>query len=164
MVCINGLRQMVLSMDPETTWDTTTQGSAMNDNTDRRLVGRYVEHEVEARTSWSKFAGTSGVSRATLYRVKAGDPKVETSTLRKVERGLGLPFDTLDHVGAHRFDELEAVGMAPSVIAWLRREATTAPDIIEHITRKTSPAAQDRIRQMRAEVTERPNEDRPNGQ
>lgn len=92
---------------------------------DLRLVGKLVEREVESRMSWSKFATVSGVSRATLYRVKDGDPKITERILRRIERGLGLPFDSLSAVSAHDFDGLTAMGIDRGLVIWLQQTATS---------------------------------------
>lgn len=88
---------------------------------DRWLIGQLVEREVEATTTWSRFAADSKVSRATLYRVKEGDEKITDRTFRRIERALGLPFDTLSSVGAHDFDVLLEIGVDRSLVEWLRR-------------------------------------------
>lgn len=93
---------------------------------DRELIGRLIEREVESRMSWTRFAQVSEVSRATLYRVKDGDPTITTRTYRKIERALGLPFDSLSSVSAHDFDVLQRMGMDRGLIAWLREQAKTS--------------------------------------
>lgn len=93
---------------------------------DRELIGHFIEREVESRTTWSRFSAESGVSRATLYRLKGGDPKVKQGTLRRIETALSLPFDTLTHVGAHDWDTLSRQGLNGEVIEWLKGMATSS--------------------------------------
>lgn len=90
---------------------------------DRRLIGLLVEREVESRMSWSHFADLSGVSRATLYRVKEGDPRVTQRVLRQIERALDLPFDALTSVGVHDWISLRNNGLSEELITWLTRGA-----------------------------------------
>lgn len=101
----------------------------MSNNRDRKLIGLLVEREVEGRMSWTAFSQRANVSRATLYRVKEGDPKVTDRTFRRIEKALGLPFDSLSSVGAHDFDVLQQMGMERGLVTWLMHEA-----------RKSSPA------------------------
>ena len=68
---------------------------------DRRLVGLFVEREIESRMSWARFSGESKVSRSTLYRVRDADPRITQPIFRKIERALSLPFDTLTAVAVH---------------------------------------------------------------
>lgn len=97
----------------------------MEGSRDRELIGRLVEREVESRTSWARFAEASNVSRATLYRVKDGDPRITERILRRIERALALPFDSLSAVGAHDFDGLTAMGLDEGLVIWLRQNATS---------------------------------------
>lgn len=127
---------------------------------DRTLIGRLVEREVESRMSWAKFATVSGVSRATLYRVKDADPVVTERILRRIERGLGLPFDSLVTVGAHDFDQLEAMGMDAGLVEWLRRVATT-DDADDELMDGLPARKREEVEAMRAQERER--ERRPNG-
>lgn len=90
---------------------------------DLTLVGLLVKREVESRMSWQKFAELSGVSRATLYRVQEGDPRVTEQTLRKIERGLGFPYESLSSVSARDFDVLTEMGMERGLVQWLTRQA-----------------------------------------
>lgn len=89
---------------------------------DLTLVGLLVKREVESRMSWQKFAELSGVSRATLYRVQEGDPRVTEQTLRKIERGLGFPYESLASVSARDFDVLTEMGMERGLVQWLTRQ------------------------------------------
>lgn len=91
---------------------------------DRRLIGRLLQREVEIRGSWSKFAGASGVSRATLYRVRDADETVTIRIWRQIEAGLGLPYDSFASVAAHDFDVLRELGVEEGLVRWLEREAS----------------------------------------
>ena len=95
----------------------------MSEVRDLTLVGLLVKREVESRMSWQKFAELSGVSRATLYRVQEGDPRITEQTLRKIERGLGLPYESLASVSARDFDVLTEMGMERGLVQWLTRQA-----------------------------------------
>lgn len=92
---------------------------------DRRLIGLLVEREVESRMNWTDFAEHSGVSRATLHRVKVGDPRVTQRVFRQIERALDLPFDALTAVGVHDWISLEDDGTTQEMITWLKRGAGT---------------------------------------
>ena len=92
----------------------------MSKRRDRALIGHLVKKEVESRMSWQRFAEISGVSRATLYRVQNADPRVTEQTLRKIERGLDLPYESLSSVGAHDFDVLIGQGMERGLVQWLQ--------------------------------------------
>lgn len=94
----------------------------MNDGRDRELIAALVKRGVESRMSWQKFAEVSKVSRATLYRVQDADPRVTERTLRRIERGLGLPYESLSSVGAHDFDVLIEQGMDRGLVQWLQRQ------------------------------------------
>lgn len=94
----------------------------MSTRRDNALIGLLLKREVESRMSWQKFATLSGLSRATLYRVQAADPSVTEQTLRKVERGLGLPYESLSSVGAHDFDVLIDMGMERGLVRWLEQQ------------------------------------------
>lgn len=103
----------------------TGVGKDMDGIRDRELIGRLVEREVESRTSWARFAEAANVSRATLYRVKDGDPRITERILRRIERALALPFDSLSAVGAHDFDGLTAMGIDEGLVIWLKQNATS---------------------------------------
>lgn len=96
----------------------------MNAQIDRPLIGLLVEREVESTTTWSKFSAESGVSRATMHRLKVGDPRIKQQTLRRIERALSLPFDTLTKVGAHDWEGLSRQGLNGEVVEWLKENAT----------------------------------------
>ena len=92
----------------------------MSTRRDRVLIGQLVKKEVESRMSWEVAAKACSVSRATLYRVRDADPRVTEQTLRKIERGLGFPYESLSSVGAHDFDVLIGQGMERGLVQWLQ--------------------------------------------
>lgn len=98
----------------------------MSKRRDRALIGQLVKKEVESRMSWQRFAELSGVSRATLYRVRDADPRVTEQTLRKIERGLDLPYESLESVGAHDFDVLIGQGMERGLVQWLQSRSESS--------------------------------------
>ena len=91
---------------------------------DRALIGKLVEREIVATTTWAKFAIKVDVSRSTLYRVRDADPVVSRGTFARIERGLSLPMGTFDSVGAHDFDVLRSMGLSEELVGWLERQAT----------------------------------------
>ncbi len=110
----------------------------MSAQRDRQLIGKLIEREVESRMSWAAFASLSNVSRATLYRAKDGDPQVTVQTFRRIERALGLPYDTMASVGAHDFDVLVGIGVDKDLVEWLRRTAagSSSAENALHTSRK----------------------------
>lgn len=89
---------------------------------DRRLIGQFLERMVERKHTWSKFAALADVSRASLHRMQTGDPRVTVSTMRKVEEGLSLPFDTFQLVAVHDLGGLRELGIEAGVLEWLGRQ------------------------------------------
>ena len=90
---------------------------------DRSLVVAAVEQAVDR--SWmtrAQVARAAGVSRATLYRVMAGDPVVEQRTLRRLEAALSLPYDTLTYVSVHDWQTLGELDLPSGLGAWLERQ------------------------------------------
>lgn len=96
----------------------------MNEHMDRALIAALVEREVESTTTWSRFSAEAGVSRATMHRLKVGDPRVTQRTLRRIEHALSLPFDSLTQVGVHDWDGLSRQGLNGEVIEWLKNKTT----------------------------------------
>jgi hypothetical protein len=103
---------------------------------DRKLIGRIIEREMRRNPnlgSWTALERASRVSRSTLYRAKDGDPRVETPTFERIEAALDLPYETLATAGMHDFDGLLELGVAPALVAWIRKDSvkseTIAPDV-----------------------------------
>lgn len=93
---------------------------------DRVLIGRLVDREITATTTWAKFATRVDVSRSTLYRVRDADPTISEGTFRRIERGLSLPSDTFASVAKHDFDVLRAMGLNEELVTWLERQSQEA--------------------------------------
>lgn len=94
---------------------------------DRELIGRTVEMLMRrdpAIGTWPQLDRASGVSRATLHRVLAGQPNVTAGTFQRIEAALGLPTDTLHTIGMHRVDDLAQMGVDAQTVAWVRRQIT----------------------------------------
>lgn len=92
---------------------------------DRPLIGRIVEREMRRRRdlgSWTALDRATGVSRSTLYRVRDGDPRIETKTLARIEGALGLPYDTLNTAGYHDIDGLIELGVDLDLVQWIKTE------------------------------------------
>lgn len=81
-----------------------------------------------SRMSRQELASVAGISRASLYRVLGGDPKVAPRTLRRVEAALSLPYDTLTFVAAHDWQTLAEIGAPSELVAWMRRWAGDSND------------------------------------
>lgn len=96
---------------------------------DRKLIGQLLSRMIDRNwPSWATVERESGVSRATLYRIKDADPRILPKTLRRIEGTLGLPYDTFVMVGEHDWDGLAEVGLDAELIAWLQRTAAPAPE------------------------------------
>lgn len=91
----------------------------------RALIGRFVAHEVESHGSWNKFAVESGVSRATLYRIRDVDPTVTPRIFRQVERGMSLAPDTFATIAVHDWGGLREMGLEEGIIRWLEKQAAS---------------------------------------
>jgi predicted DNA-binding transcriptional regulator AlpA len=82
---------------------------------DFELAGRIVRWETEAFfPSLSALARAIEVDRSTIYKVFKGDPSVKTPTLRKLERALNWPRESIDAIIRHD-------------MAWLRENGFPAP-------------------------------------
>ena len=88
---------------------------------DRELVGKFLRRVVAAQSNWTVAAARCKVSRATLYRVRDGNPNVEHSTLRRIETGLRLPYETFSYVGMREYDSLREIGVPEDLVRWLER-------------------------------------------
>lgn len=104
---------------------------------DRHLIGRTVEREVESRGSWTAFAKDSGVSRATLARVRDADERVSVQIMRQIERALSLPFDTFQAIAVHDFQGLREIGVEEGLVRWVERESTVYSASDAPTTRRT---------------------------
>ena len=105
---------------------------------DRELIGRIIEREMRrnpALGSWTALERASRVSRSTLYRAKDGDVRVETPTFQRIEAALGLPYDTLATAGAHDFDGMLELGVAPELVTWARKESVKSDRIAPNVGR-----------------------------
>lgn len=63
-----------------------------------------------------KIEAGGRVSRATVDRVKAGDPRVSDTMLRALGDALGLPRDYLLYVGSGDMKQIERSGADPDLI------------------------------------------------
>lgn len=70
-----------------------------------------------------RLARTSGISRATIYRILKHDDRVKIRTLQQLEPHLGLPFDSLAAIGHHDFDVLAELGVEADLIGWIRNKS-----------------------------------------
>jgi hypothetical protein len=90
---------------------------------DRQLIADAVEHELyshpDFRGNWSALERESRVSHSTMSRLKRADERVTSSSMRKVEAALGLPFDSLATIGAHDMDGLRELGISARLVQWL---------------------------------------------
>lgn len=86
--------------------------------------GRYwIGQTVRAAMSWEGLTGErieagGRVSRATVDRVKRGDPRVSDNMLRTLGNVLGLPRDFLLYVGAGDIRRIEQSGADHDLIRW----------------------------------------------
>lgn len=86
--------------------------------------GRYwIAETVRAAMSWEGLTGErieagGRVSRATVDRVKARNPRVSDTMLRALGNVLGLPKDYLLYVGAGDIRRIEQSGADPDLIRW----------------------------------------------
>lgn len=76
---------------------------------------------VRAAIGWQGLSGPKieaggRVSRATVDRVKRGDPKVSDTMLRALGDTLGLPRDYLLYVGSGDVKQIERSGADPDLI------------------------------------------------
>lgn len=99
---------------------------------DRKLIADAVEHELythpDFRGNWSALERESRVSHSTMSRLKRGDERVQSGSMRKIEAALGLPFDTLATIGVHDLDGLRELGVSDALVRWLTpRVAATPP-------------------------------------
>lgn len=94
---------------------------------DRELIAAFLEREIDTRGSWNAFAASSGVSRATLYRIREGNPRVTVAKMRQVEKALSLPFDTFQLVAVHDLGGLRELGLSGELVAWLARRIEGSP-------------------------------------
>lgn len=83
----------------------------MIDSSGRIRIGRFVK----AAMGWQGLSGSrieagGRVSRATVDRVKRGDPKVSETMLRALGDTLGLPRDYLLYVGSGDIKKIEESG------------------------------------------------------
>ncbi len=93
--------------------------SAMTDEQGRIRIG----HVVRAAMEWENLTGErieagGRVSRATVDRVKRGDPRVSDRMLRALGGALGLPKDYLLYVGAGDIRRIEQSGADHDLIRW----------------------------------------------
>lgn len=110
---------------------------------DRHLIAEIVEREMRRNPSigtWPKLEGRSGVSRATLYRLRNAEDNVQIGTLERVEGALGMPTDTLKTAGLHDFDGLAEIGVSDDLIRWIgmkvkKRSSADASGVSPRITR-----------------------------
>jgi len=89
----------------------------MIDTQGRVRIGRFVR----AAMGWQGLSGSrieagGRVSRATVDRVKRGDPKVSDTMLRALGDTLGLPRDYLLYVGSGNIRQIERSGADPDLI------------------------------------------------
>lgn len=97
---------------------------------DRSLIADAVEHELyrhpDFRGNWSILERESRVSHSTMSRLKRADERVTTTSMRKVEAALGLPFDSLTTIGTHDVDGLRELGVGAELIRWLTPKVNSA--------------------------------------
>lgn len=105
---------------------------------DRKLIGKAVEREMRrnrAIGSWPALDRATGVSRATLYRLRDGDPKITAGTFARVEAGLGMTTDTLLAIGLHDLEELADLGASSELVSWVRKEIEKSAGQSPHVSR-----------------------------
>jgi hypothetical protein len=98
---------------------------------DRELVGRLIRRQIDRDFGGNvqELVRATGrgkareVSRDRIYKAIDGDDSVTIKMWRRIETGLGFPFDSLALVAAHDFDQLEDEGAPADVVAWLRKQA-----------------------------------------
>jgi transcriptional regulator with XRE-family HTH domain len=89
----------------------------MIDSSGRIRIGEFVK----AAMGWQGLSGSrieagGRVSRATIDRVKRGDPKVSETMLRALGDTLGLPRDYLLYVGSGDVRKIEQSGAEADLI------------------------------------------------
>lgn len=89
----------------------------MIDSSGRIRIGRFVK----AAMGWQGLSGSrieagGRVSRATVDRVKRGDPRVSETMLRALGDTLGLPRDYLLYVGSGNVRKIEESGADADLI------------------------------------------------
>lgn len=89
----------------------------MIDTAGRIRIGQFVR----AAMGWQGLSGSrieagGRVSRATVDRVKRGDPKVSDTMLRALGDTLGLPRDYLLYVGSGDARKIQESGADPDLI------------------------------------------------
>lgn len=97
---------------------------------DRQLIAEAVEHELyshpDFRGNWSALERESRVSHSTMSRLKRADERVTTSSMRKIEAALRLPFDTLATIGTHDREGLRELGVSDRLVQWLEPKFAAA--------------------------------------
>lgn len=91
----------------------------MIDTTGREHVGTLVK----AAMAWQGLSGpaigaTGRVSRASIDRIKRGDPSVSNTMLRAMGDVLGFPRDYLLYVAAGNIDKIRESGAEPDLVRW----------------------------------------------
>lgn len=98
---------------------------------DRNLIADVIEHTMRRDPTlgtWSALERASGVSHATMHRVKNASPKVTVGTFQRIEGALGLPVDTLVTVAAHDIEGLHEIGAPAEVIGWVLAKVSKGSD------------------------------------
>ena len=99
--------------------------SPENPSLDRTLIGQVVEREMPRHRDVRNISGlatATRLSRSTIYRVLAGDDRVEQATFRRVEAAFGWPTDTLVSIGVHDMAALAEIGAPLALIASVRKD------------------------------------------
>lgn len=89
----------------------------MIDRQGRVRIGQFVRAAMGWRgLSGSRIEAGGRVSRATVDRVKRGDPKVSDNMLRALGDALGLPREYLLYVGTGDIRKIQESGADPDLI------------------------------------------------
>lgn len=99
---------------------------------DRRLVGALIRRQIDrdfgSVEEFRRNMPGRSVSRDRVYKAMKGDENVTFKMWRRIENGLGLPYDAFALVAAHDFDQLEDEGAPAEVVTWLRRQVQGGSD------------------------------------
>lgn len=90
---------------------------------DRDLLAQFLTREVARYGSWSEMIRATKTPRATLYRMKAGDPTVKRVKWLQLGAALGLPMDAIDAIALRDCETARELGLPDDLILWMGRQS-----------------------------------------